>query len=63
MTKDIHNSLHGYGRHDGKDEWDRWDEDLVDDFGYWLTMFGKAFAILLLLVIAFGLITWIANLF
>ncbi|MGD9022685.1 MAG: hypothetical protein PVJ62_02780 [Deltaproteobacteria bacterium] len=29
------------------DQWDRWDEELVADFGRWLGRLGKALAILL----------------
>jgi hypothetical protein len=29
------------------EEWDRWDEEIVEDFGRWLGRLGKALAILL----------------
>lgn len=44
------------------EEWDRWDEDLVADFGHWLTLFGKAFAIVVLLGMALALATWLYRL-
>jgi hypothetical protein len=34
------------------DEWQRWDEQLVEDFGRWLSRLAKVFAILLLAVLA-----------
>jgi hypothetical protein len=33
------------------DQWRRWDEELVDEFGRWLSRLAKAFAILLLAVV------------
>ena len=33
-------------------EWIRWDEELVDDFGRWLTRIGKVFSILIFAVFA-----------
>jgi hypothetical protein len=29
------------------DQWDRWDEELIEDFGRWLGRLGKALVILL----------------
>ena len=43
--------------HNG-DEWRRWDEDLVEEFGRWLSRLAKAFAILLLSVLAAVVIGW-----
>ncbi|MCK4487964.1 MAG: hypothetical protein KAU38_14555 [Desulfobacterales bacterium] len=40
------------------DEWRRWDEELVEDFGRWLSRLAKAFAILLLAVSAAIAIGW-----
>ena len=34
------------------DEWQRWDEQLVEDFGRWLSRLAKVFVILLLAVLA-----------
>jgi hypothetical protein len=43
--------------HNGN-EWRRWDEDLVEEFGRWLSRFAKAFAILLLSVLAAVVMGW-----
>jgi len=59
MTKDIHNSFNKRGSNHGMEEWDRWDEDLVEDFGRWLGLVGKAFGIVLLLAAVTGLGTWL----
>ena len=40
------------------DEWRRWNEELVEDFGRWLSRLAKAFAILLLAVSAAIAIVW-----
>jgi hypothetical protein len=40
------------------DQWQRWDEDLVEEFGRWLSRLAKAFAILLLVVSAAVVIGW-----
>jgi hypothetical protein len=32
------------------DQWQRWDEELVEEFGCWLRRLAKAFAILLIAV-------------
>jgi len=32
----------------GSDHWDRWDEELVEDFSRWLSRLGKALVILLI---------------
>ena len=34
------------------DEWRRWDEELVEDFGRWLRRLAKTLAILLLAILA-----------
>ena len=41
------------------DQWRRWDEDLVEEFGRWLSRLAKAFAILLLAVSAAVIIGWL----
>ena len=41
------------------EQWRRWDEDLVKDFGRWLGRIGKAFGLLLLGVIAALVIRWL----
>lgn len=41
------------------DQWQRWDEELVEEFGCWLGRLSKVFAILLIAactVVLFGLI-------
>ncbi len=45
------------------EEWERWDENLVEDFGHWLTLVAKAFAVVLLLGVLMGLVTWLWNWF
>jgi len=39
-------------------QWQRWDEELVEEFGRWLSRLAKAFAILLLAVSAALIIGW-----
>ena len=43
--------------HNG-DQWRRWDEDLVEEFGRWLTRLAKALAILLLAVFTAVVVGW-----
>ena len=40
------------------DEWRRWDEELVEDFGRWLRRLAKVFAILLLAILAAFAFGW-----
>ena len=39
-------------------QWRRWDEEVVEEFGRWLSRLAKAFAILLLAVSAALVIGW-----
>jgi len=39
-------------------QWRRWDEELVEEFGRWVSRLAKAFAILLLAVSAALVIGW-----
>jgi len=61
MMKDAHNPLDDYERYSGE-EWARWDEDLVKDFGHWLALVAKAFALVIFLGaltrLGFWLWTW-----
>ena len=41
------------------DEWQRWDEELVEDFGRWLSRIAKAFTIVLLVGSALIAVTWL----
>jgi hypothetical protein len=41
------------------EEWQRWDEDLVKDFGLWLGSLAKTFGLLLLGVLAALVIAWL----
>jgi len=41
------------------DEWQRWDEKLVEDFGRWLSRIAKAFAIVLVVGSALIAVTWL----
>ena len=40
------------------DEWRRWDEELVEDFGRWLKRLAKTLAILLLAILAAVALGW-----
>jgi hypothetical protein len=40
------------------DEWRRWDEELVEDFGRWLKRLAKVLAILLLAILAAFAFGW-----
>ena len=42
----------------GLEEWQRWDEELVDEFGRWLARLAKALVVLLLAVFAGAAIGW-----
>ena len=44
-------------------QWRRWDEELVEEFGRWVSRFAKAFAILLLAVSAALVIGWFRKRF
>jgi predicted phosphoadenosine phosphosulfate sulfurtransferase len=41
------------------DEWQRWDEELVEDFGRWLSRIAKAFTIVLAVGSALVAVTWL----
>ena len=41
------------------DEWQRWDEELVERFGRWLSRLGKALAIMLLAVVSAVVVGWL----
>jgi hypothetical protein len=49
---------HQETKYDG-DQWRRWDEELVEEFGRWLSRLAKALAILLLAVVAGVVIGWL----
>ena len=40
-------------------EWQRWDEDLVEDFGRWLGRIAKAFTIVLLVGSSLIAVLWL----
>lgn len=40
-------------------EWQRWDEDLVEDFGRWLSRIAKAFTIVLLVGSSLIAVLWL----
>jgi len=42
----------------GADQWRRWDEELVEEFGRWLSRLARAFSILFLAVSAVIVIRW-----
>jgi hypothetical protein len=41
------------------EEWRRWDEEIVEDFGRWLIRIAKASGLLLLAVLAALVIRWL----
>jgi hypothetical protein len=41
------------------DQWQRWDEELVNGFGQWLIRMAKALTILLLMVFAGAIMGWV----
>jgi hypothetical protein len=41
------------------DEWERWDEEMIEDFGRWLNRIVKTFAILILTGSAVVVIAWL----
>jgi len=43
----------------GIEEWQRWDEELVERFGRWLSRLGKAFVIMLLAVLSAVVVGWL----
>ena len=45
------------------EQWRRWDEEIVEDFGRWLSRIAKTFAILLLVGSAVIVITWLWKIF
>ena len=45
------------------DQWQRWDEELVEELGRWLSRLAKAFAIMLLAVFAAIGIGWLWKAF
>jgi hypothetical protein len=40
-------------------EWQRWDEELVEDFGRWLSRIAKAFAIVLIVGSCLIVVVWL----
>jgi len=44
-------------------EWQRWDEDLVEDFGRWLSRIAKAFTIVLLAGASLIAVLWLCGKF
>ena len=50
----------GYGETTNEDnEWQRWDEELVEEFGRWLSRVAKVFAILFLTICGAVSIGWL----
>ncbi len=45
------------------DGWQRWDEDLVGEFGRWLSRIAKAFAVVFLAGSALVAAAWLRNIF
>jgi hypothetical protein len=43
---------------DGVEEWQRWDEELVNEFGRWLARLAKTLVVLLLAVFAGAAMGW-----
>ncbi len=46
-AKDVSRTWRDEGTHKDLDQWRRWDEELVEQFGRWLNRIAKVFAILL----------------
>jgi len=59
MTEKKHATLSYNNMDSSPDKWQRWDEDLVEDFGRWLILIAKTFAVVFLLGSALILVTWL----
>ena len=56
-TAKAHDTVYDVG------EWERWDEEMVEDFGRWLNRIVKTFAILILSGLAVIVIAWLWKTF
>jgi hypothetical protein len=45
------------GARDGE-EWKRWDEELVEEFGRWVSRCARAFAVVFFVVLASAILGW-----
>ncbi len=59
MAEKNHTTLSYNNMSYDPDKCQRWDEDLVEDFGRWLILIAKTFAVLFLLGSALILVTWL----
>jgi hypothetical protein len=50
MTEDITRMSDQRKTSNDVDQWQRWDEELVEEFGRWVSRLAKAFAILVIAV-------------
>jgi hypothetical protein len=58
-SKDVSTTWGDEGTHKDLDQWRRWDEGLVEEFGRWLSRFAKVFAILLLAICTAVFMGWL----
>jgi hypothetical protein len=58
IREEVRKTLGHQGTSCNDNQWQRWDEELVEEFGRWLSRLAKAFAILLLAVSAAVVIGW-----
>ncbi len=59
LTDEITNTNGHIERSSNTEEWRRWDEDLVSDFGRFLTLIAMACSLLLLGVLIALIIKWL----
>jgi hypothetical protein len=59
IPEDLKKTLGRQETNYDNDQWQRWDEELVEEFGRWLGRLAKALSILLLAVIAGMVIGWL----
>ena len=58
-TEDVSKTWRDEGTHKDLDQWRRWDEELVQQFGRSLNRFAKIFVILLLAIWAAVIMGWL----
>jgi hypothetical protein len=59
QAKDVSRTWGDEGVHMEHDQWRCWDEALVSQFGCWLNLLGKVFAILLFAICTAVFIGWL----
>jgi hypothetical protein len=58
-AKDVSTTWRDEGAHKDLDQWRRWDEELVAQFGCWLNRLAKVFAILLFAIWTAFFLGWL----